>query len=145
MLIWLVVGASWVAQSFLPWAASGALAASSSMDAVHLIRTGLVEPLLPGWAALVLLILPMSGVLVMALAGLSSPWTRPSRLLLTAASTAMFVVLFLVLLDGSPGRLGPGGWLTLGSIQLALAALAADAWGSRPRVPTPSFLPPVNS
>ena len=114
------------------------------MDAVHLIRTGLVESLVPGWAALVLLILPMNGVLVMALAGLSSAWARPSRLLLTAASAAMFVVSFIVLLDGSPGRLGPGGWLTLGSIQLAVATIAADAWDSRSRVPAPSFLPPVN-
>jgi len=125
-LVWIVAGAFWLVQLFLPWTSSGTFSTSTMVDGIRLIRSGEVESVVPGWIAPVLLVLPAAGLGLIAVASLDGVVAALVRVALGAVCLILLGLSVHYLVDSDPGRLGPGGW-TAGAGGLAtLVALCLD-------------------
>lgn len=134
--VWILVGAAWVVQLFVPWTSSGIFASSSLLDGVRLVNSGRADGVAPAWAAPALLGLPAIGLLLVALAAVTGRVAAVVRTSAAAAGVILVVLAAHTLADLDPRRLGPGGWTAVGGGVLALLAGVVDRGTLRP-VPIP--------
>jgi len=130
-LLWVLAGGCWTVQLFLPWTTRGAFASSSMLDGVRLLRSGVIDAVVPAWALYALLALPAIGLSVTGLAGLTGPAAELGRVVLGVAGAILVAVAGQVLVSYEPSRTGPGGWLSLVGAVLVGAAVLASVRGRR--------------
>lgn len=130
-LLWVLVGGCWTVQLFLPWTTRGAFASSSMLDGVRLLRTGVVDAVVPSWGIYLLLALPAIGLSVTGLAGLTGPVADVGRIVLGLAGAVVVAVAWHLLAASQPSRVGPGGWVSAAGALLAGAAVLVAARGRR--------------
>lgn len=129
--LWVLAGACWTVQLFLPWTSRGAFSSSSMLDGVSLIRSGAVDAVVPGWAAYVLLALPAIGLAMTALAGLGGAAAGLGRVTLAVGGAAAVAAAGHLLVGYQPSRTGPGGWVSAAGALLAVAAVLTSVRGRR--------------
>ena len=129
---WLGAGACWFSQAFTPWTSRGVLSVASSVDAFRLARSGLVDNLVPVWIAPFLMVLPAVGLGMVALLGLRGALVKGARVVLALVGASVVVLTLAYLAKFDPGRLGPGGWLSVAGAFLAIAGVAVDRRVSAP-------------
>jgi hypothetical protein len=133
--LWGLAGGGWVASAFLPWTTRGLLATSSPLDAVRLIRTGVIDGATPPGTSAALLTLPAVGVGLIGLAGFEGRVVRAIRVALLVLAAALLLGALQVLTGISPGRFDRGAWTAVVALGCALAALvigSGGAWRRRP-------------
>lgn len=121
--LWVAAGAGWVGSAFLPWTTRGALSSSTPLDAVRLIRTGMLDGAVPAGASAALLGLPAVGVGVMGLAGLGGRAAYAARVVLVSIALALLAGSLHVLAADRPGRLDGGAWTAVAALGCAVVAL----------------------
>lgn len=134
-LTWVAAGCCWTVQLLLPWTSAGVLSASSQVDGFRLLRSGVVSSVAPGWVAYLLLVVPVAGLLLVALGALSGRVASRARLVLAVVGVAMLAVALHALVSFDPTRLGPGGWTAVAGSALAVAAALLDRSASVAPVP----------
>jgi hypothetical protein len=128
---WALAGAGLVASAFLPWVSKGVLATSSPLDAVRLIRTGVLDAAVPAGAVVVLLSLPAVGIGLLGLSCFDGRALRIARAVLFVIG-ALLVGGWLSVLAGSGlTQLASGAWLAIASLSCALCALLFTLWVPR--------------
>lgn len=120
-LLLAAAGAIWIGALFLPWTARGMLSAATLLDAVRLVRRGAVDSVLPPAAATGLLVPALAGIALIALAGFAGRGTTIARAAAATIGSLVTLGLALRLTDADPARVGPGAWLGLTGVVLALA------------------------
>jgi hypothetical protein len=115
----------WVVQSAVPWTRRGVFSSSSMLDGARLVRSGAVGEVVPVWVAGIFLVVPAVGVLVAATAGLDGRAVRVSRFVALLVVAVLFLGFVHNVASADPGRLGPGGWLTVAGIVLGGIGLAS--------------------
>lgn len=100
------VGGTWFAASLLPLTGSGPLSRSSSTDVVRLMRVGVLDAVVAPWLAILLLLLPFSGLVLIAVSWLPGSFAAALRMVVLA-----------------------GGTLAAGAVVAATTALA-PSWGA---------------
>lgn len=123
---WLAAGLSWAGASVVPWTSSGSLSQSSLVDAVRLVRQGVVGDVVPSAAAVLLLVPAMSGVVLIAAAGAGGRPAAVVRLVAAVVGVVAVVVLLVQLTGGSPDRAGLGASVALAGTLVALASGTAQ-------------------
>jgi hypothetical protein len=106
---WFAAGACWIGQLVVPWTSAGPLSHASTVDAVRLVLRGPLDQAVPFWMVFAVLVLPMAGLLLVAIAGSDRPLARRLRLLTAVAGTVTFSAILWTLTRFDPTRLGPGG------------------------------------
>ena len=129
--LWVLAGSCWTVQLFLPWTTRGAFSSSSMLDGVRLLRSGVVDSIVPPWAVYVLLTLPAIGLSVTGIAGLAGPAADLGRVVLGVGGAVVVVLAWDVLAGYAPSRIGPGGWVSTAGTLLAGAAVLAALRGRR--------------
>ncbi len=137
-VLWVLAGGCWTVQLFLPWTTRGAFSSSSMLDGVQLLRSGVVDAVVPPWATYALLALPAIGLSVTGVAGLAGPVAEMLRLALGLLGAAVVVAAGHVLVAYDITRIGPGGWVSLAGAVLAGAAVLAAVRGRRAPEESPS-------
>ncbi|WP_183095019.1 hypothetical protein [Nocardioides stalactiti] len=131
-----VAGGCWLAALLLPWTAEGALSASSLLDAVELARSGRVDAVVPSYAALVLLVPSIAGIVLVGVVGLAGRALAAVRLAALVLGS-VGVLALVVRLSGADGaNLGPGAVVALGGVLAALVAVALTGRSGLLRLPT---------
>jgi hypothetical protein len=102
------------------------------LDGARLVRSGTVGEVVPVWVAGIFLVVPAVGVLVAATAGLDGRPVRVSRCVALVVVTVLFLGFVHNVASADPGRLGPGGWLTVAGIVLGGTGLASIRGADRP-------------
>jgi hypothetical protein len=102
------------------------------LDGARLVRSGTVGEVVPVWFAGIFLVVPAVGVLVAATAGLDGRAVRVSRCVALVVVTVLFLCFVHNVASADPGRLGPGGWLTVAGIVLGGTGLASIRGADRP-------------
>ncbi len=121
-LLLAAAGAGWIGALFLPWTAHGMLSAATLLDAVRLVRRGAVDSVLPPAAAAGLLLPALAGIALIGLAGFAGRGTTIARAAAATLGSLATLGLAVRLTDADPARVGPGAWLGLAGVVLALAA-----------------------
>lgn len=121
--MWFATGMLWVAQAAVPWSRRGAFSSSTMLDGARLLESGLVDAAVPRWAALVLLVVPVLGVLVGATAGLRGRVAWWARLSCVVVVTFGFAIFMQNIAGADLSRLGPGGWLAGAGILIGAVGL----------------------
>ncbi|WP_183099541.1 hypothetical protein [Nocardioides pelophilus] len=119
-------GVCWLVALFLPWTSAGALSSASLLDAVELIRRGSVDAVVPSWAAVVLLVPCVAGIVLVGAVGFHGRTTNALRLLALGLGSlgALGIGWRLAGLDVT--AVGPGAWVALGGVLVGtLAATSA--------------------
>lgn len=137
-LLWVLAGGCWTVQLFLPWTTRGAFSSSSMLDGVRLLRSGVVDAVVPPWAVYALLALPAIGLSVTGVAGLAGPVAEMVRFVLGLLGAAVVGAAGHVLVAYDITRIGPGGWVSLAGAVLAGAAVLAAVRGRRVPEESPS-------
>jgi hypothetical protein len=122
-IVWFVTGMLWVAQAAVPWSRRGAFSSSTMLDGARLLHSGLVDAAVPRWAALLLLVVPVVGVVVGATAALRGTPLWVGRLICVAVVTVAFAAFMHNVAGANLSRLGPGGWLAGAGIVLGTLGL----------------------
>jgi len=126
-------GACWLVALFLPWASEGALSSTSLLDAVELIRRGVVDAVVPSGVAVVLLVPSIAGIVVIGVVGFGG---RPVAVLRGAALTVGSlgsIGLALALSDADPAAFGSGAWVALVGVLFAAQTLGCAIYATRVR------------
>ncbi len=127
VLLWAAVGTAWLVAWFVPWTSRGLLSTSSLEDVARLVRSGSVSALVPGWAAWLLLLGPVSGLVLVATAVHDGQRITAVRCAVLVAMSVAFVASWYAVAQLDVDRLGPGGWLTGAGVAIGLAGLA-ERW-----------------
>lgn len=125
-LTWVLAGSCWTVQLLLSWTSTGLLSSSSQVDGFRVLRSGVVSSVVPGWAAYLLLVLPVVGIALVALAALAGRAAGRMRLGLASLGVVMLASTLYALVSFDPARLGPGGWTASAGAALAVAASFLD-------------------
>lgn len=130
---WVAVAGCWLVALFLPWTARGLLSSASLLDAVRLVRDGVVGDVVAPAAALALLLPAAAGVVLLALSGFRGRWVWGVQLLVACAGAVGSAGFAWRLAGGELERAGPGAWLSLLGVLLALLAAVAGWFDVRLR------------
>jgi hypothetical protein len=125
--LWVAVGAAWLVAWFVPWTSRGLLSTSSLEDVARLVRSGSVAALVPSWAAWLLLLGPVSGLVLFATAVQDGQMITAVRCAVLVAMSVAFVASWYAVAQLDVGRLGPGGWLTGTGVAMGVAGMA-ERW-----------------
>ena len=131
-VLWFVCGMLWVVQATVPWTRRGLFSSSTMLDGARLVRSGTVGEIVPVWVAGIFVAVPALGVLVAATAGLVGRVVGIVRLVSLLAVTLLFAGFMHNVASADPGRLGPGGWLTVAGIVLGGTGLTSIRGADRP-------------
>ncbi|GAA5143132.1 hypothetical protein GCM10023340_07890 [Nocardioides marinquilinus] len=124
-VVWVVAGGCWVGQLVVPWTSSGLLSRSSLADALALVRAGGVGEAVPAGTTAGALVLPVAGVVLVALVAVPTRLGTLARGLVAVVGAGAWVALWRVVPQDGAG-LGPGGWLGAAGVGAAGLALVAE-------------------
>ncbi len=116
-------GTCWLLALFLPWTTTGALSSASLLDAVELVRGGAVDAIVPSGVAVLLLVPAGAGIALIALAGISGRAAAAARAVALATGSLGSTGLAWRLTDAHLSAAGPGTWVALVGVILAVGAL----------------------
>lgn len=121
---WVLCGSLLVGATFLPWAGSGPLSQSTPVDLAGLVRSGVLTSV-PGWLPWVVVLLPLTGAALVALAAVArAKWARIGLWLVGGLT---WFGLMREATAGDVARWSQGAWLGAVSLLIGLGALLTES------------------
>ncbi|MDT0200402.1 hypothetical protein [Nocardioides sp. AE5] len=124
-VLWAAASGAWLGQVFLPWTSRGPLSRATPLEAGALRHDGVLGsvPASVGW---LIVLVPAVAAILLVTVPLSGRAWRVLRSVLAGIASAILLVILASLTRAEPDRFGPGAWLALAGVLLAVGAFASS-------------------